>query len=668
MATKKIILEFLGQPSDGDRFRFKIYINQAIYQQGGRNIDITYKNGSDNPPSSIGIGTDLNDTIQKTVDFLNEIWTVGTTAGGYLTSMSYTRVGNKIEMLITSTAPANLITRWEMRTSGPFRFITATPCETIFLTNYNALDSISSSNLRIYNLDIPTSRTIGTPNRFDVELERGFRYKIQSTTTFVDLIWWSTPLSVNPDNVTVIVNSTTISISPNVNVVDFGNTYPMDQLYYSLDGETWQSNNTFNDITDGNYTLYIRDNYGCIKSLEFTVSNETNVNTAPPYTYISESNSLRFVKRVDWGNCSNYKNVFNTLSFEENTKPANKFIQKFQSCDTIVTQVKTSYENLEIYAGETEITPTKIVRNIGISDKRDCLYFNDGTNLSLLFLSGNVYEYDTDDVVSTYDLNGALPDWGVVGNFVETTYGILQIIGIGFNDDGNRYLILNSNQPIVTPITDTVQLIYNRDSYDIWEFTIPMNDFLNETFKIGIRFHQTEPDEDWPDVFWISECISVRERWPYSKKIVWRNSKNTDIYFFSGIEMMARLDFCQVESNLSDGDVEIQKTDSQVLTIENTDYKAVQLNIQYLTTGMIRKLKLAVKHDYLVIEDVPYVLAESPEITNLAPSNFYTFTAKLLEAGDIFNTGTANTQTIVTQGELIGLQSGDDTNEYLRIL
>lgn len=59
---------------------------------------------------------------------------------------------------------------------------------------------------------------------------------------------------------------------------------------------------------------------------------------------------MRFIKRVTHENCGNYKNQFNTLSCEENLQIPNKFTQLFQGCDTIKTQVKTSYQNVEVYA------------------------------------------------------------------------------------------------------------------------------------------------------------------------------------------------------------------------------------------------------------------------------------------------------------------------------
>jgi hypothetical protein len=193
-----------------------------------------------------------------------------------------------------------------------------------------------------------------------------------------------------------------------------------------------------------------------------------------------------------------------------------------------------------------------------------------------------------------------------------------------------------------------------------------MSLFLDTTITIGVRFSQTEVDVNFPDVFWISEKTSVKTRWERSIEVVWSNSKNTDVYFYSGITMKNRLNHAFINTELSDGDVEIQKTDSQVISIDATNYNALEFEALALTTGMVRKLKLALKHDNLIIENVPYKLAENPETERQGQSNFYRLKAKLLEAGDVWNQGTANTQTIYSNVELIGLLQGDADAEYIR--
>jgi len=669
MATKKIVLDFKQQPIVGTSFQYKIYINGVAitYSNSLTYLDLNYKAGGNNSPFQIGLGADLDETIDNTVAFLTSVYDASSSAGGYITTMAYARVGDTIEATITSSAPtSSLITVWEVLSDDDYIFVRPdNPCESIYLSNATSANAepifaLAAGNYQIKNITLNTIKEVVIPTTFDCLFDKGYSYAIQEGGA--TLLTFNVTASVTIANLNLVLTNNTLTIDVvATNAV----------LEFSLDGITYQEETIFTDVPLGENTLYVRDVYRCVKTFTVTNNGETNGNVTTPYTYISESNSLRFIKRVTHENCGNYKNQFNTLSCEENVQIANKFTQLFQGCDTIKSQIKTSYQNVEVYAKDnagvfTEIVATKIVNNIQLEDKRDCTYYTYNGQLAVLFTAGNTYDYDTTDINGTYVLNGALPPYGTVGTWVETAYGTMQIANIRLADNGERSLIFNININLLSPVAGTIQTIYNREDYDIWEFDTDMSLFLNTTITIGVRLSQTEVDVNFPDVFWISEKISVKTRWERSIEVVWSNSKNTDVYFYSGITMKNRLNHAFINTELSDGDVEIQKTDSQVISIDATNYNAIEFEALALTTGMVRKLKLALKHDNLIIENVPYKLAENPETERQGQSNFYRLKAKLLEAGDVWNQGTANTQTVYSNVELIGLLQGDADAEYIR--
>lgn len=669
MGAKKIVLDFNQQPIVGTSFQYKIYINGVVldYANTLTYLALEYKAGADNTPFQIGLGADLDETIDNTLAFLSSEYSASSSAGGYLTTVSYARVGNKIEATVTSSAANDLISFWEVLCDDDYiLIITADPCRAIFLSNATSVNAepifaLTPGNYEIKNINLNTITNVVIPSTFDCIFLKGFSYAIQQGGA--TLLTFNVTASISILNLNLILTDNTLVI----NVVG---TYAV--LEFSLDGITYQSETVFTDIPLGDSTLYVRDSYHCVKTFTITNNGETNGNETTPYTYISESNSLRFIKRVTHENCGNYKNQFNTLSCEENLQIPNKYTQLFQTCDTIKTQIKTSYDNIEVYAKDsngdfTEIIAEKIVNNIGVSDKRDCTYYTYNGQLAVLFTSGNTYDYDTTDINGTYQLNGLLPDYGVVGTWVETAYGTLQIANIRLADNGQRSLIFNITINLVSPVDGTIQTIYNRESYDIWEFDVDMSLFTDLTLQLGVHFYQTEEDVNFPDVYWISEKINVKDRHPRSIEVIWSNSKNTDIYFYSGITMKNRLNHAFVNTWMGDGDIEVQKTDSQVISIDATNYNAIEFEALALTTGIIRKIALALKHDNLIIENVPYKLTENPESERQGQSNFYRIKAKLLEAGDVWNQGTANTQTIYSNVELIGLLQGDGTDEYQRI-
>jgi len=676
MAVKKIVLDFKAQPVAGSAFSYDIYINGTLLVYGSsiNTINLNYIVGANNSPYQIGIGTDLDDTIDKTIAFLNSIYYFSGFVGGFSVVVSYQRVGDAIEAIITTSATANQVTFWKVFSSNTnLNFRTDTPCETAMM--YNQVSSSFTTGViygfapgtyYVKNTTLNITKTVTIPSSFDCVFDKGFGYVIKDSGN-ATLLGFSIPASVISANLNLVVinNDLTITlVGTNAFVV------------YSIDGTTYQTSNLFVGIPLGTTTLYIRDRYGCIRTFPVLNTGDENGNTVQAYHYISEINSIRLVQQVVHGNCGNYKNIYNTLSCQENlnyTKP-NKFIQLFQTCDIEVkTQIKTSYENIEVYGIDqdgvlTELTANKIVNNIGIEDKRDCQYYSYNGQLAITYSTGNTYDYGTTTVNGTFELNGSLPQYGVVGTWLETAYGNLQIVNIIISDDGQRSLLMSANIAITGVVNGTVQTIYNRESYNIWEFNTDMSLFADKTFHLGLRFYQTVPDAAFPDVYYLSEKILVKARHPRSLYIQWSNTKNNDIYYYSGIVMKNRLNFADINTRLSDGSVEIERTDSEVVSIDATNYKAYEFEVLNLTTGMAGKILLALMHDVLVIENIPYKLAENPELTRKGKSNFYDIKAKLLEAGDVFNQGTANTQVIYTNTELIGLLQGDANAEYIRIL
>lgn len=678
MATKKIYIDLKSNDLNNESFSVDLYLNEhkIILPIRTPTIEFVFKTVA-TEYHHVLIGSDIAETTSNLLDVLQLFFSVvNYNTGAYLVSISYIEVNGMVELSMTSIAPSNAFGYWAMTiSSNKIATYTETPCTTYFLNNINEPGAININSLptglyRLQNLNLGTELYPSIPKgfRFDY-LNRGVVYFLKTFATSEFLYQLGAYSSIEESNLVISINNNQLSI-----IITGILGLNLFRYSFSIDGVNFQSSNIFEDVPFGVIQITILDSLGCKKTFEATNTGTTNGNTYEPYLYISESNSIRFVDRVENQNCGNYKNVFNTLSCEETTSPANTFIQLAQTCDNRKTQVLTSYDNLEVYAKTindnttTEIVATKIVNNISLEDKRDCIYFTYNDRLAILYTTGNIYAYGTTTILNTYSLNGNLPEYEEVGTWLETDYGVYHIENIAILDNGNKILLMNVNVLIPTQVNGQVQVIYNRETYNIWEFDIDFSLFENKTITIGVRAYQTITDINFPDKIKVSEKIQVKQRWERSKEITWSNSKNTDIYFYSGIQMQNRLNFVDINTQIQDGNVEVEKTDSEVISIDASNYNSVELEILYLSTGIIRKILLALKHDNLTIEKVPYTLVESPEITRLGKSNFYNLKAKLTEAGDVWNQGTANTQVIYSNVEMIGLQQGDLDLEYLRIL
>lgn len=670
MATKKIVIFFEKNPEIGDNFRFQVFGNLGVipFENGETFFNISF--GVNLMPFQSAILPTLDQTLTNLLQQLNMGWNTNfTNALGQNTTINYEKIDNTIVVNITSVNPVLSRVFNLSGTQGTLRFFTATPCRTAYLSNLTGIGAqliydLPSDGYNILNVQLNTNTLVAIPSGFDCEILRGFYNIVTRPNENSLLSAFGFYPQLTQDNVTFSFNDGTLVVNVTPTLVNTLFNEVANTFEFSLNGTDWQSSNQFNELENGEYTIFVRDQYGCVTNYEVNLSQQPIVK---PYHYISDSNSIRFAELVQHGNCGNYKNRFNTLSCNENAEIPYKFIQLYQNCDAITTQVKTSYQNVEVIANTTEIEAQKIVANIGLRDKRDTTYFTlPNGQLGCVFTTGNIYLFNSMDVIGSYNLNGALPEWGRVGNFALTPYGNFEITNIQILDSGFRALVFNANVFLLGNQPGTIQSEYNRDTFDIWEFTINMNDFQSTDFRIGVRFYNDPATQLFPDVVYISELISVRERHPQSLEVRWRNSKNTDVYWFSGIEMKLRLNFADVNTFLPDGEVQNQKTDSSVISIDATNYNQMQLQVDALTTAMAIKLNLALKHDFLVIEGVPYKLAETPTVERQGKSNLYYLEAILIEAGDVFSQGTANTQVYFGNTELAGfLDSGN--NEFIKL-
>lgn len=678
MATKKIILDFKDNLTLGTSFVYDIYIGGIKLDYGGSLNTVNLNYGSSSSfPLQILLGSDIDETIANTHYLLSNVYDFNGSFGSFMTSVSFQIVDKTIEVIVTINGNDEFINFFKIYSSNSNLIIRPeNPCTYCFISNqslpsiYSGIYALTTTNYYLKDVTLGNGDLMSIPNAFDVRLIRGHQYQIiqnynsgliPPTIHFTFTVYDSiNNLNVNAS---IVNNDLTIDLVGGITLSNYK---------YSIDGVTYQTSNIFTGLSVGNHTFYVADNLGCIKSFNITNNGTANGNTVLPYVHIPEANSIRIVEQVTHGNCGNYKNVYNTLSCQENTPIKNGYLQLFQSCDTnIRTQLQSSYDNIEAYAidsdgVETELTAEKIINNIRLEDKRDCSYYTFNGQLAVLFTTGNTYNYGTTTVIGTYTLNGLLPEFGEVGTWVETPYGNLMIVAIRLADDGQRSLLLNANINITGVNNSNIQTIYNRESYNVWELPTDMSDFLNKRFHIIMRFYQTTPDVNFPDKFWLSEKIHVKERHERTKEVKWSNTKNTDIYFFSGIEMINRLQFAEIETLVVDGSTEIEKTDSTVEAIDAMNYFGAELEVLNLSTGMARKIILALRHNNLIIENIPYKLMQEPELTRIGKTNYYNLKAKLLEAGDTWNQGTANTQVIYSQYELIGYLESD-TDKFIKI-
>ena len=432
---------------------------------------------------------------------------------------------------------------------------------------------------------------------------------------------------------TIVVNTTTI----------LGN-IPANKEY-SLDQEAWYVSPNFTGILEGSYTMYVRDNYGALRSTTFEVVNIT-ADKPTAFFDMSQANPLRHVPVTNFNDCSviaNWDNALFSELYEQGKWPNvewQPYNQLISECDLLVNQIKTNYDNIVITAtnceGETlDITPTLKVQNILLEDMRDCTFRpisnpgQESDGKTLLYFTGG-YIYDPETEISTGEeyynpTKGLFPfaKYGTLFTISGTTLlnGTYTQLGT-LKDQTTGYwgIILDLPFTGTDPTTGTVKTNYNKLDYNIWEYTLVGSALsLNTIYKIDIA--ATDDDPNYPDVFWHSEPV---------QKVT---TENTVILDYSNEENTSGLDFTtgavfrlRLEARYIDGIINEETDDFK------TDYgkKVILRTIisdSFNFEGMLYPFYLVKKIAYasgmsnLLINNVKFVKGEELEVESLIKNN-----------------------------------------------
>jgi hypothetical protein len=432
-------------------------------------------------------------------------------------------------------------------------------------------------------------------------------------------------------------------------------------LEYSLDGIDWQSSNTFNSLSIGNYTLYVRDNFGCSFQKDFSV-NAFGSGTLP-YFYISKSNSIRFANRITWGDAANYKTDENTLSneaFSKDDSLAYQEIQQFQSADVITTQFKSNYSQntakiIKSDLTEIEVPVFKKTNNMGVKDKRDARLYDLGNGKTgIYFTSGNTYDFDTNTVASTHFLNGTLPSWAVSGNYILVNNDWFLIEETVFDETKNADVIVILDNYSGTDIAVVAGSIYNIFNYDVYEFTIDMVNYIDQYFQV--RINNTSPN--FTEIIHLSEKIWCKVKHDKVLEIRYSNSTNTDMFYATGIVNLIRVPYTFIKGKIEEEN-ETFKTDTSTILLSAQNYEVDEIVFEPVTKEIWRKLTQALSHENVTINGVGYVKSgnfntEGP----LEESNLYVLTATMIKTGSVYNSQISGSSGFnTTSSEIPGLIS-----------
>ena len=303
--------------------------------------------------------------------------------------------------------------------------------------------SVTTSE-QVVNMTSPMSQSISN-NPFVFEWQRGQTFSLEVDNGVKTAI-----KQVNTPSLLIAPSVNTLNNPSGATVSIFTQTSPASKdgltFEYSLDGTTFKSSNVFTGILSGVYTAYVRDNFGCVKTTQFEVSELETNESLTPYHYYPQSNPIRTAIRESWDIYG--KNDENTLSCEEEVPLVKPWNHLKQTNDFDTIQIRSNYNqvNVTIIDGVNQdvVSADKVSNYIGYKDKRDGKIFqrNNG-KAGLYFEIGKTYDYDSgEDLNNDYFLNGSLPEWGKSGNYIFLDgIGFFQITGKIFDNDKNAWVL-----------------------------------------------------------------------------------------------------------------------------------------------------------------------------------------------------------------------------------
>ena len=455
---------------------------------------------------------------------------------------------------------------------------------------------------------------------FLVRVDNGIETRDQSHTT---------PFFLAEPTVTVVNSPTGATATASIQNTLSG-------LTYSLNNIDYQSSRSFPGLADGNYTMYVKDTFGCVKSTGFSVSEFTPVvGVTDPFAYISNSNSIRFKKDELWDNNTIFKNDGNTLSYEERGELLLPFIHKFTDQDVVTTQIKTNFETVDIKVinctNDTEDFPVAIQKtaNLDKVDKRDAIgYVFDSGFYGIYFQTGNLYEDNApvNTVKGTYQLFGNLPEWGKIGNYVQVNDGAYaKITDIQFVESLNsQVLVLDTSFAPETSLI--VRCQYNVFNWDAYEFDIDMSSYLNKEIQVVVEL----TDSNFDSVTFISEKIQVYADLSHQMTIQAKSSENNDVVYQTGIEHIVRADI-DLDGLADESELEIHKADDNVYQLDGYSYAKRTVVFTRVSTMIARQLRRILTLDDIKINGVRCAIesVDSPE--RIGISNMYRLSATYYE-------------------------------------
>jgi len=489
--------------------------------------------------------------------------------------------------------------------------------------------SVVETNVLAVMVDVGDGYYENASKPFQYVVDRGTTklIKVKDISDYVFQKEIKSPAVLNTGNVIVNIHNQPAGALVKIRLYDeYGLT-----LQYSLDGDSWVETNYFNGILPGNYTAYVKDQFGVIVSKTFTVKSfNPNIEITEAYSFLSDSMSIRFKRDEVWDNVDVYKTDYNTLACEENKLIPYSWQMMFKPEDVIKTQFLSNYTNIYVNAIVNNVrTPIELntaIRFIGLTDRRDgnLLSLSPGRT-GVYFTTGNIYDYATGEVIDTFALNGSLPEYVAKGNYMNLIgIGWAEIIDIIYDEALNADVAFLDYDYLSAQQTINVASLYSQNNYNVYEFVIDMARYRDVDLQVEIV--QSMPG--FNDYNYLSEVITVGELDPNYYELQWSNNDDGSVFYSTGIKSKANVLVTDFDFK-NESEVDTLRTPRTSVLISASNYPNSELVIDAVPTKIAHQLVQALLHKNLYVNKVPFSAVNTPEIEVVKNTNLQFLTCLL---------------------------------------
>jgi hypothetical protein len=224
--------------------------------------------------------------------------------------------------------------------------------------------------------------------------------------------------------------------------------------------------------------------------------------------------------------------------------------------------------------------------------------------------------------------------------------GQIPIDSIGYSDTRQAFVAEFNISYTGAEVEKTVYAKYNKQPYEIYEFT---SDMSLDHYNIVI---ETGRDADDITHTYISEGIKKVADSDNLLEIDYKDSRNKgDMNYQTGISHKMLIE--GYSDYVGEQDTEGYNGDEEYYVTDNTVFDSERFVFDRLSSAMAHKLRLVFAHETVSINGLGYKISESPEINTNINNNLKTFSVILKRGGDQF---LDNTQEIIvgsTENEVI---------------